>query len=149
MSTSNAHSLCRLTNNRAVKTAETCIKGEQLRPHSDSLACRYKRTKQDSQHRRHEERNSLSCHIKKKQPGLLPQESIAGPVTSREHCRPGTEEYLPFVLQKETFVCDTKGSDIVGDAQKRVSVVRHQYHRHPQAAHRVPATQPGTSLLHT
>ena len=82
-------------------------------------------TKQDSQHWKHQEMNSWSCHIKKKQ---------TGPATSREHrqtCHtkgalPARyRDYLPFVLQKETFVCDTEGSDIVGDAQKGVSVVWH------------------------
>jgi len=79
MSTSHAHSLCRLTNDRAVKTAEICIKGEQLRPQIHSLVSRYKKkTKQDNQH---QEGNSRTCHLKRASPDLPHQESSAGPIS--------------------------------------------------------------------
>jgi hypothetical protein len=58
------------------------------------VGCYKKKTKQDSQHRGHQERNSWSYHTKKTQLVLPPQESITGPATLREHCRPVTERSI-------------------------------------------------------
>jgi len=144
-STSHAHSLCRLNNDRAVNTAEICIKGGQLRPqiiHS-SAATRRRQSKIASVKKGTVDltlrRNSRTGHLKRASPDLPCQESIAGPIS-----------------RGVIAVCTTKG-DVCLQHQKEWycrwrsegSVVRHQHHRHPQAAHCVPAIQPGTSVLHT
>ena len=81
-----AHSCCRLTNDRAVNTAEICIKGGQLRPqgiHSSAATRRQSKIasiKKEIVGLLASRRNSRACHLKRASPDLPRQESIAGPV---------------------------------------------------------------------
>jgi len=84
-------------------------------------------------------RNSRACHLKRALPELPHHGSIAGPV------RRG----IIVVCTTTGDVCLRHQREWYCRWRSEGSVVRHQYHRHPQAAHRVPAIQPGTSLLHT
>ena len=75
-----AHSCCRLTNDRAVNTAEICIKGGQLRPQGihSSAATRRRQSKIASIKKEAVDltsrRNSRTCRLKKALPALYREE---------------------------------------------------------------------------
>jgi len=79
MSTSHAHSLFRLTNDRAVNTAEICIKGGQLRPQGIHSSAATRRQSKIASIKKEavdltSRRNSRTCRLKKALPALYREE---------------------------------------------------------------------------